>query len=661
MKNLTRNDIAFYQKVDKKNNTEGGDRVFKRNGSFQITDYSLRLLRVCQDTYQAGAEIRKRTRRNYRYYRGDQWSDVVEVNGMRMTEEEYIKMQGKPAFKQNLIRPPVRNLIGQFRSNPFKSVVYSTDREGQVAAEMMTIALESVHFDNDQKERDTRLLEEFLLSGVAIYVTKYDYDQEKMRSIPQYSSVNLNRFFCDVNSEDVMGKDVKIIGEICDSSLLDVISAYAKDETEQSFLMDIFNSTDSENILGTAYNGSRINDVSFLTPSNPGMCRIIKVCVKRGAWKLLAHDRSDGSYESYEYSEKHLLDKEIENRKRLAEENGVYVPELTYEKRLVHEWHYYHLSTQGHILWHSISPYEHNSHPYVFKFYPMLNGAVWSMVEDAIDQQRMINRMIILQDFIISASSKGVLLVPEEVITEDFPIERIAEEWTKYNGIIKIKNKPGVEMPKQIVSNAIHAGAHDFINMQIKLMQDVNGVYGAMQGKTPESGTPAARYAQEAMNASINILDYLESFASFLQKRDLKIVQLIKQYYQDKIYIAQGNKNVSQEAKIYDPDKIRNVQFDTRIGKGTDTPAYRMMIDDMLYKLLEGRLISMEMFLEHTSYPFADKLLQTIKRQREQLQQGQVPEGIPNEVMNEIPQSSADGLNGVNKLMGGANNGNYSN
>ncbi|OJV22717.1 MAG: hypothetical protein BGO30_08565 [Bacteroidetes bacterium 41-46] len=81
-----------------------------------------------------------------------------------------------------------------------------------------------------------------------------------------------------------------------------------------------------------------------------------------------------------------------------------------------------------------------------------------------------------LQDFIISASAKGVLLVPEEAIPNDMTIEDFAEEWVKYNGVIKVKTKKGIQLPKQIVANSTNLGINDMINLQIKLRQSIKGL-----------------------------------------------------------------------------------------------------------------------------------------------------------------------------------------
>jgi len=50
------------------------------------------------------------------------------------------------------------------------------------------------------------------------------------------------------------------------------------------------------------------------------------------------------------------------------------------------------LSPFGDILDEGEIPYEHKSHPYVFKAYPFIDGEIHSFVSDVIDQQRYTNR-----------------------------------------------------------------------------------------------------------------------------------------------------------------------------------------------------------------------------------------------------------------------------
>ena len=626
MKKVTKQDLARFKNLGykrPKSNTE--QTTYPQNTKYR------NILTQADYCFNALYDVRKRARRNMDFYRGRQWGDIVEVNGVKMTEEEYIQMQGKPALKQNLIRPPLRNILGQYRSNPFKSVVNSANKDDQTAAEMMTIALESAYNMNQGKARDARMLEYFLLTGTAIYETSYSIDYERMQPIPKFRAVNMERFFCDTNVEDVCGEDIAIIGEVVDVTLIDLVGAYAKNDQQEESLRKIYSGVRQDyNDRGKTFDEDFLKSITILIPSTTNLCRVIKVAIKEADWRLVAHDYADASYEAYNIKDKVLLDAENAARQAMAEETGAEIPIIEYKKEFVSTWKYYHLTPWGHCLWESESPYLHNSHPYVFKFYPMINGAVWSMVEDLIDQQKMINRGIILQEFINSAAAKGVLLFPEDAKPDDLSWEDIADEWTRYNGIIRMKPTKGKQVPQQIVAQTLNSGNFEMIAMQMKLMQDIGGVQDANQGRNFPAGTPAALVAQLQAAGSLNTLDYLESFAEFVQQRDYKIIQLIKQFYTDKKYQDLAGRNVSPEAKVYDPDLIRNIDFNNTISKGNDTPVYRSIIDEMLYNMLKERFITLPMFLEHSSFPFSDRLLASLKSQEEQLQQ-QMPQGQPTE------------------------------
>lgn len=599
---------------------------------------NLDLLRLAAEYYSSMQDVRKRRMRSRKYYRGDQWSDRVVVNDRSMSEEDYIKMQGKAPLKQNMIRPPLRNVVGQYRSNPFKPVVFARNRQNQKAAEMMSVALEAALFMNESRERDARELEEFLLSGIAIYKTMYSFDYEREQAIPKFRAVNPNRFFINTDVEDVCGNDVNFIGEVSDLTLDDVIAEYARDGLSEGRIRKMYSNVHDWYVNQEGFSAKRYDNIDVRVPDDLNRCRVVEVWRLEAEWRLWVHDYMDGSYEVRPDGDRVGIDAENAARIELGLGNGVEVPPIVYERKYVKFWKCYHLTPLGDTLWEGETPYLHNSHPYVFKLYPLLDGEIWGMVEDMVDQQKMVNRMIILQDFIISASAKGVLLVPEDCIPDDMTIEDFAEEWTKYNGVIKIKFKQGQHIPQQLSANSMNIGINEMIQMQLKLMQDIAGVHGAIQGKSPNAGTAATLYAQEAQNASLNVLDYLDTFSMFLQKRDKKLLQLIKQFYTEKQYITVAGSDYSEEAKHYDPEEIRNVDFDNTIAKGNDTPSYRVVIDDILMKLLEGQFISIEMFLEHSSYPFADKILQSMKKMREEMAQGNMPEGAPAQLLQQMQQ-----------------------
>jgi hypothetical protein len=246
------------------------------------------------------------------------------------------------------------------------------------------------------------------------------------------------------------------------------------------------------------------------------------------------------------------------------------------------------------------------------------------MVEDLIDQQKMINRNMILFDFINGASAKGVLLVPEESIADDFTLEDIAEEWTKFNGVIKIKAKAGAQIPHQIITSSVHPGLEEMIQMQLKFMQDIGGVQDASMGKNIGASTPASLYAQQTQNANLNNLDYVSTFNNFIQKRDLRLVQIIQQYYTQKQFINPSGTSFSKEAKYYDPEKVRNIEFECSIGSSNDTPAFRALVDNTLLQLLQMQQIDIDTYLENSSVPYADKILEGVRKYRQKVQQQQM-------------------------------------
>ena len=159
-----------------------------------------------------------------------------------------------------------------------------------------------------------------------------------------------------------------------------------------------------------------------------------------------------------------------------------------------------------------------------------------------------------------------------------------------------------------------------------------------MQGKPGYSGMSASLYNQQAQNASTSLLDLLDTFSSFVREGALKDVKNIQQFYDTpRVFNIAGKNSTIIE---YDPKKIRDVEFDLSIVESTSTPSYRAITNDILMQLFDRNAISVEQLLEHGDFPFADDLLQSIKSQREQLEQGNVPDGISPQLAQQAQQSA---------------------
>ena len=103
---------------------------------------ALEVLLEAQNYYMNMDRFRRDRERNKRYNYGDQWSDVICVDGERMTEEEYIKRQGNIPLKNNMIRRLTRNVIGVYRSQATEPTCFARDRDEQQLAETMSTALQ---------------------------------------------------------------------------------------------------------------------------------------------------------------------------------------------------------------------------------------------------------------------------------------------------------------------------------------------------------------------------------------------------------------------------------------------------------------------------------------------------------------------------------------
>lgn len=110
-------------------------------------------------------------------------------------------------------------------------------------------------------------------------------------------------------------------------------------------------------------------------------------------------------------------------------------------------------------------------------------------------------------------------------------------------------------------------------------------------------------------------------------------MQTIQQYYTSARHIDLSGRDYSEESKYYNPDKVQNAQIDLKITEGTNTPSFQMLQNDFLMQLFERNAIDVKTMLENCSLPFAPKILETIKRNEQELASRQMMSGVPGEMM----------------------------
>lgn len=525
-------------------------RTMGNNRAFEV-------LWQAQQYWLAMETFRRDRERNKNYTYGRQWDDYVCVNGKMMKEEELIKKQGNVPLKNNLIRRMVQAVLGVYRSQAKEPTCTARDRDEQRYGETMSTVLQCNMQLNRMTEINARCMEEFLISGFVVQRKWYGWRENKLDCWTDY--VQPNNFFIDNNMRDFRGWDCSCLGEIHDISFEDLCGRFAHSKADYDRLAEIYKYAKDKSYLSAMYDnfGYPLQGYyDFLVPYDQSRCRVIEVWRKESKERVRCHDVNNGDVFKVDMEDfKELVLDENEKRLQQARELGMSeddVPLIRHEWFMDSYWYYYMLTPFGDILEEGETPYEHKSHPYVFKAYPFIDGEIHSFVSNVIDQQRYTNRLITMYDWIMRASAKGVLLFPEECLPKGMSMEDVADEWARFNGIIMIKQpKAGQALPQQIANNCTQIGISELLNMQLKFFEDISGVNGALQGKPGYSGMSASLYNQQAQNATTSLLDLLDTFSAFIRDGAYKDVKNIQQFYDTPRVFNIAGKNSTMWSTIH--------------------------------------------------------------------------------------------------------------
>ena len=597
-------------------------------------------LEECAACWNSLSEARRKLRRSLMYSYGDQWGDYVTDPDTltQITEGELIKKNGKVPLKNNMIAPILSNIDGQLRQNLMRPVCIARDQSESKIGEMMSVAIEYVHDINELEELDADSMRMLLNGGMVAQRVEYGVNPSKDRRDVWVHSVNPSRLFFNANLEDVRMWDVTCIGEIMDLPLDDVLAHFGTTPEKKTLIKEIYYNVSPYESINRAVQGDESNNLTFYSPSRNSLCRVIL------GWKLESRDayywndekRGTWGYLPYNNESKKMLDEENEQRRRAGEgkpDDDLLL--INYSFTTERYWYYRYMTPRGDVLQEGRSPYWHGEHNYVLHLFPLVQGRLGNFVEQFIDQQRAINRTATLIDFIRGTSSKGVLVVDDDAF-ESMSREDVIDEYVRYNGVLFVKLKPGQSIDgvvRQYNSGASVAGDFELLNLQLRLINDISGVNSAMQGQTPRAGTPASLYAQQIQNSSLNLKGLFDSFRTFRRRRDTKVMKTIQQFYREQRYIDIAGTCYSEEAKWYNPQKVQNCEIDITISDGYNTPAYQMLANDFLMDLFKSNAVDVKTMLENTSFPFAAKILEAIKRNEEQAAKGQPMEGLSPELL----------------------------
>ena len=617
--------------------TEQADTLFRQNRE---------LLDRFHAMFNSLQHLRLDRARNVRYTFGDQLGDMIHdpdapCPQTGITERQYMMQQGIVPLEMNVIRKMTKALVGVYRQDRIEPTAIARDRDEQKLGEMMSIALQYAYQSNNLSETNARGYEEFLISAVPCFRVGFDWNAERKISDVAVELCDINRMAWDDNTTGQYFENISTIGYLHDLTIGQVLSRFARSRRDKAAIVQIYKDcerTYANNEQQFRNNDTRKTNIQFYTPLSSDKCRVIEIWSKEEREVYVCHDIATGEYYTTDIRREDdiLADNAARVQQMIAAGgNAEDAALIEYEYKVDEEWVVRYLSPSGYVLHQEASPYTHGSHPFAIGAYPLIDGEVHSLVGDTINAQRMINRLTTRIEFSRMNDAKGFLVVRKRALENSgVTLDEFVGQYTSPKGVVSMDWDE--EPFKQITSNsAASSGDVQMLQTYFQLMDEITGVHGALRGEKAGSNTPSSLYAQQAQNANNNLADGQEWYNGLVRLRDQKMMMVIQQFYQGKRFINIAGKDYSEESRWYDSDKIRNCMFDLALVQSASNGVTRAQNESLLLELLKSGAIDPQTYLESTSAPFSDKLLERMKaRQEEQMAQQQAmplqPQTHPN-------------------------------
>lgn len=460
-----------------------------------------KIFETAREVWNRGAQFRARRNRMKAYTYGDQWSDPCTLaDGSVVTEAEKAMRNGARPITNNLLRQLVKSVVGNFRAM-------------RAEAGDKPVTLAGIAARNQLDELDARALEEFLISGCV--VQRVVRERRQQGCGVWVDNISPARFFVAPFS-DPRGHDIEMLGMIHDMSMAEVVMRFGNnDPVRENEIVDIYST------LAAPVDGMGLfpdNGADF-TSAPQGRCRVIEVWTLEAVEMLRCHDKSVGRIFSVPLESRDRVDS-VNAVRRGCGLDGI----ETWPRRSV-RWRGSWFTPGGHLLFTTLSPWRHGRHPFAIKLYPLIDGEVHPFVEDIIDQQRHVNRLITLIDQLMSVSAKGALLFPLQCRPKGIELRALLEQWGQPGAIIPYDETSRGSKPTVVNTPADASGAGRLLDIELQMIQQVSGVSGALQGmKVDGIGGSASLYNAQAANSATALRDIFDTFGAFTEARNALIL-----------------------------------------------------------------------------------------------------------------------------------------
>ena len=592
-----------------------------------------------QTQYYAEQNFRDRRQRNIEFIRGRHFNEMVYDSELQnyVTQWVYNQRRGIPPLTYNVVSKLVRSLEGQFRGINTGNIVVCDSKEdrGTELASQLTRCVDRIKDKNRSKQKDAANFKEMLISGQPVFKTIWEVDNINEKIDVKYRNPNRALFGINPGVIDYDMDNLRVIYEVHNVALNDIIGNFAKGDYEKGVqIRNMYQKYQGNEAMQSSYtsqsfDGTQIRNTTFNHQGvNNSSYRYFEVWVQLSDFEAITIDPLDysGTRVCHKWENPEVVKKRIdaENRNRALLSEGA-DPEtwtITFDTDWTPRWYVIYLTPWGFVLDVRESPFKSAKHPYSMTP-PDINGESWGIVEEVLNAQLSMDRQIRLADQIIDNASKGVWMIPDTAVPDEYSNKEYLRELRSPNGAIIYKVKEGFEdqKPFQQFANAanVSGNVQEMIRLYGNLVDEISGNYGAAQGRDTGSGKTAAGYALESQNAGLNVSGIMETYLSLLVDRDTNILHLILEGYTKADY-----KRITGEE--IDPNELKQYDFSIQQSKGTNSPAYRMQLEMELLQCVRDQLLPFEVFMDISNNPIMiqakQKLDEYNKKQATQSQSG---------------------------------------
>lgn len=608
------------------------DSVKYRRKELDAEKKDVRLLMRARNAWDSLREFREQRARGMRFCYGDQWGDPITIrkDGVEktITMRKYLELEGNIPQQTNQIKSMVNTIVGVLIKEQNEPVCNAIDRDEQQYGEILTQALQANNSKNRIRTIHKLCTEDMIIGGLGVLHESYGFREGNSRREDSWTKyIDPNYMILETTMRDPRFWDVTMVG--CWYSMpFHILAAQFVGRNGMTYdkLKNIYASHPLYDESGyTDLLESKANDwLTFMKTTKTSECCVAEIWTLETKERVRVHDTNEGTLEIIDADDTEMLKliKGInEQRKEIAMSSGWTedeVPTIELDYFVDQFWYCRFLAPDGTILWEEESPYPDRSHPFTIMATPFIDGRISGYITDAIDHQIAMNRALVLQDWVVRNQIKGFTMIPNQLVPDDMSPEEFVENGISLgNYFFYDAEKARGLKPEVFHTGAVSYDASNYLNVLKNLMESSTAVSGAIQGKTPYSGTSAALFAQQTMNSSTPIASLLADIRSFMEDAAIKKIKNIAEFYDPKRWelIVGSIDGIFDNANLK-LNEIADIEFDVIIKESAETPVYRAIANDYLMSFFQAGAISLEELLENATLPFADKLLQ--KRQARQ-------------------------------------------